>query len=93
MIGKLLSFLCQHLNDLIESYQIWLAKVLDCDIVLSEFEFQSRYYIHFPVNTLGKTLDSLMIPGLVGWDWKYDTKQSDRKAPVMVELYEIRSIS
>ena len=24
-----------------------VANVLDCDIVVSDFEFQSRYYVHF----------------------------------------------
>ena len=31
-----------------------VAKVLDCDAAVSEFELQSRYYIHFKTNTLGK---------------------------------------
>ena len=31
------------------------ANVLDCDIeVINEFEFQSRYFAHFRINTLGK---------------------------------------
>ena len=29
-----------------------VANVLDCDIVVSEFEHQSRYYVHFWTNTL-----------------------------------------
>ena len=28
-----------------------MAKVLNCDIVVNEFEFQSRYYIHFRART------------------------------------------
>ena len=28
--------------------------VLDCNIIVSKFELQSRYYIHFWTNTLGK---------------------------------------
>ena len=28
--------------------------VLDWDIVVNEFELQSRYYVHFSANTLGK---------------------------------------
>ena len=35
-----------------------VAKVLDCDIVRSEFELQSRYYVHFRTNTLGKSMNA-----------------------------------
>ena len=28
-----------------------MAKAMDCEIVVNEFELQSRYYVHF---TLGK---------------------------------------
>ena len=31
-----------------------VANVLDCDIAVSEFELQPRYYIHFRTYTLGK---------------------------------------
>ena len=31
-----------------------VAYVLDCDIIVSEFELQSCYYIHFWTNTFGK---------------------------------------
>ena len=29
-----------------------MVKVLDCGIVVSEFELQSHYYVHFQTNTL-----------------------------------------
>ena len=35
-----------------------VAKVLDCGIVVSEFELQSRYYVH-----LGKSINLLIPPG------------------------------
>ena len=35
--------------------------VLDCEIVVSDFELQSRYYIHFWNNTSGKCM-KLLIP-------------------------------
>ena len=38
-----------------------VANVLDCDIVVSEFELQWRYYVHFQTNILGKDM-SLLIP-------------------------------
>ena len=28
-----------------------VANVQDCDIVINEFELQSRYYVHFQTNT------------------------------------------
>ena len=31
-----------------------MVKAMDCRIVVSEFECQSRYYDHFRANTLGK---------------------------------------
>ena len=31
-----------------------MAKAMDCGIVVSEFELQSRYYIHFRINDLEK---------------------------------------
>ena len=33
-----------------------VANVLDWNIVVSELKLQSRYYIHFPTNTLGKDI-------------------------------------
>ena len=31
-----------------------VANVLYCKIVVNEFEFQSCYYVHFQINTLGE---------------------------------------
>ena len=42
-----------------------MVKVMDCEIVVSEFEFQSRYYVHFRANTLGKGMNSLILPAMV----------------------------
>ena len=38
-----------------------MANVLDCGIVVSGFELQSRYYVHFWIYTLGKGM-KLLIP-------------------------------
>ena len=35
-----------------------MAKVLDCDIIVSGFELQSRYCVHFRTNTLEKGMNS-----------------------------------
>ena len=43
-----------------------MADVLDCDIVVSEFELQSSYYAHYQINTLGKDMISF-IPIGMGW--------------------------
>ena len=32
------------------------------EIVAREFEFQSRYYVHFRTNTLGKGMNPLILP-------------------------------
>ena len=41
-----------------------MAEMLDCDIVVSEFEFQSRNYIHFSTNTLRKGMNPLILPNM-----------------------------
>ena len=39
-----------------------MVKVLDGGRVLSEFELQSRYYVHFRTNTHGKGKNHLIFP-------------------------------
>ena len=41
---------------------LFLHKALDCRIVVCEFKLQSRYYVHFQTNTLGKTMNLLILP-------------------------------
>ena len=41
-----------------------MVKAMDCGIVVSEFEFQSRYYIPFGTNTLRKGMNSLILPAM-----------------------------
>ena len=43
-----------------------VVNVLDCDIVINEFEFQSRYYVHFRANTFGKGMNSLIPHPAIG---------------------------
>ena len=38
-----------------------MVKTMDCGIVVSEFELQSRYYVHFRTNTLGKGMNPLTL--------------------------------
>ena len=42
-----------------------MVKAMDSEIEVSEFVLQSRYYVHFRENTLGKGMNPL-IPQL--WD-------------------------
>ena len=35
--------------------------MLDCNIVVSEFELQKRYYVHFQTNTLEKGMALLIL--------------------------------
>ena len=41
-----------------------MVKAMDCGIVVSEFVLQSRYYVHFRANTLGKGMNHLILPVL-----------------------------
>ena len=41
-----------------------MVKAMDCGIVVREFVLQSRYYVHFRVNTLGKGMNPLILPGM-----------------------------
>ena len=41
-----------------------MVKTMDCKIVVSEFVFQSRYYVHFRINTLGKGMNPLILPAM-----------------------------
>ena len=34
-----------------------MVKAMDCGIDVSEFVLQSRYYVHFPADTLGKGMN------------------------------------
>ena len=39
-----------------------MVKALDCALVVREFVLQSRYYVHFQANTLGKGMNPLILP-------------------------------
>ena len=39
-----------------------MADVLDCNIVISEFELQLHYYVQFLSNILKKGMNSIIIP-------------------------------
>ena len=41
-----------------------MVKAMDCGILLSEFELQSPYYIHFRANTVGKGMNPLILPSM-----------------------------
>ena len=41
-----------------------VVKAMDCGIIESEFELQSRYNIHFWTNTLGKGMNPLILPAM-----------------------------
>ena len=42
-----------------------VANVVDCEIIVIEFELQLRYYLHFPINSFGKNMNSI-IPLAIG---------------------------
>ena len=41
-----------------------MVKAIDSGIVLSEFVFQSRYYVHIRANTLGKGMIPLILQAM-----------------------------
>ena len=41
-----------------------MVKTMDCGIVVSEFVLQTRYYVHFRANTLGKGMNLLILPAM-----------------------------
>ena len=41
-----------------------MVKAMDCGFVVREFELQSRYYVHFRANTLGKGMNPLILPAM-----------------------------
>ena len=41
-----------------------MVKATDREIVVSEFERQLRYYVHFRANTLGKGINPLILPAM-----------------------------
>ena len=43
-----------------------MAKELDCDLEVSEFELQSQYYVHFRTNTFRKGMNPHIHPQTMG---------------------------
>ena len=41
-----------------------MVKAMDWEIVVSEFELQSRYYIHLRTNTVGKDMNPIILPAM-----------------------------
>ena len=41
-----------------------MVKAMDCGFVVSEFVLQSRNYVHFRANTLGKGMNPFIIPAM-----------------------------
>ena len=48
-----------------ESPHSVVASMLDRNTVVSEFKFQSLYYVHFPINTLEKGMNPLILSSMV----------------------------
>ena len=42
-----------------------VVDILECNMVVSEFELQPRYYVYFQTNTLGKGMN-LLIQSVLG---------------------------
>ena len=44
--------------------RVVMVKVMDCGIVVREFELQSLYYVHFRANNLGKGMNPLIVQAM-----------------------------
>ena len=47
------------------SFRSFMANVMDCDIVICEFELLSPYNVHVRINTPGKGMHSLITAAMV----------------------------
>ena len=43
-----------------------MVKAMNSGIVVREFVLQSRYYVHFRANTLGKGMNPIILPPAMG---------------------------
>ena len=41
-----------------------MVKAMVCEIVARVFELQSRYWVHFRKNTIGKSMNPLILPAM-----------------------------
>ena len=41
-----------------------MVKAMDCEIGVSEFVLQSRFYVHFRANTFGKGINTPILPAM-----------------------------
>ena len=53
-----------HIDLIRECPRGLMVKAMDCGIVVREFVPQSRYYVHFRANTLGKGMSPLILPAM-----------------------------
>ena len=56
--------MCACIYTWIHVYGGVMFKEMVCGVVLSEFEFQSCYYVHFWANTLGRGMNPLILPAM-----------------------------
>ena len=75
LLNKLWMFLIVHS---FVKWKIVITKFLYCDVVVSKFELQSRYYVHFWTTALEKGMNLFILPYgdnsvtavlLQGWLW------------------------
>ena len=59
MFYHMASYIAFHCFKTIWDGRVPVAKVLDCNFKVSEFELQSPYYVYFQTNTLRKGMNPL----------------------------------
>ena len=53
---------CSCVSTTVSGWGDLVIKAMDCGIAVKEFELQSRYYVHFRTNTLGKGMNPTNSP-------------------------------
>ena len=66
MLSDISKLLCDQLLIILGCPRGVMVKAMHCGIVVREFVPQSRYYVHFRANTLGKGMNPLILPPAMG---------------------------
>ena len=65
---KMLPIKCAYNSCVFNTYggcpRFVIVKAMDYGIVVSEFEFQSLYNVHFQANTPGKSMNPIILPAM-----------------------------
>ena len=69
-----------------------VANMLDYDIIVSEFELQSRYYIHFETHTLRRGMRPFILPTMYLRGYSRGIKVKELNCGIVVREFELQSL-